>query len=85
MREAGFLKKWYDENSPDVRQCINDNTKKDRNHIEPLSVDNLAGAFICLLIGFTAGLFLFLFERMLIYVKSYVESSRKCQNKHIAS
>lgn len=78
MREAGFLKKWYDDNSPDVHQCINDNNKKDRNQIEPLSVDNLAGAFICLLIGFTAALFLFLLERVLNYVKSHVESSRKC-------
>jgi len=46
MREAGSVEKWYQENSPDVHKCINENTKKGPDPIEPLTIKHLVDAFI---------------------------------------
>ena len=62
MREAGLLSKWYQENSPDVHQCVNDNSKKEPDPIEPLTIKHLSVAFIILLLGYAIALPFFFIE-----------------------
>ena len=65
MREVGLVDKWYQENSPDVPQCINNNFKKGPDPIKPLSIKHhLVDAFIILLFGYSAALFFFIVERV---------------------
>ena len=64
MREAGFVEKWYQKNSPDGHKCINENTKKGPDPIEPLTIKHLVVAFIVLLFGYSAAVLLFLLEQV---------------------
>ena len=63
MRQAGLLSKWYIDNRPDPRQCLDDN--KDNSDFSPLTLGELTGAFIALFTGYVLALLFFVGERII--------------------
>ena len=65
MIEVGLMKKWTDQYQPKPYQCLNSN-KKDQSGPPPrLSLDNLLGAFLILLLGYVISFLLFFGETFL--------------------
>lgn len=62
MREAGLLDKWTTEAQPNATRCLGKDKKRG---IRRLSLDNLSGAFVILIVGMTSSFFVFIGEQVI--------------------
>ena len=71
MLELGLLKIWTNRYLPDLHQCIDSpkssrKAKDDRNNNRSkVSLSNVMGAFVVLLVGYIASFFVFIGEKII--------------------
>ena len=65
MNEFGLIDHWVASNRANPHQCLKQITQKQSTHPR-LSLNNLMGAFVVLLVGLGASLFVFMTEQLSI-------------------
>ena len=77
LRENGLLQHWQNKYNPKLDKCMDAAPKKDKNH--PISLKNLTGAFVVLLVGYFISLISFLVETSLCWrILKTLSSVFKC-------
>ena len=88
MKQSGLLVYWERKYYPQPDKCFGDINKLSRNH--RISLNNLSGAFMVLLIGYRLATFVLIMEKIVYYHKKnaiasktgYKITKKVMRNKH---